>query len=173
MQQRAEKKLFLEQMVSRGSTKQAENMEGVDKSDLYGMLRFGVDAIFSKDAGEPPSDADLEILMDRNPGGAERRKELANLQSEVQHTVADFAEGKAEAAPISTYMLPEQLKTSEAGEDSKASKKAQSMKDIAAEFQAQIVTGKRSRTKTTIEVDGHTVLKANNYSLEELSLIHI
>ena len=67
MQQRAEKKLFLEQMVSRGSTKQAENMEGADKNDLYGMLRFGVDAIFSKDAGEPPSDKDLEILMDRTP----------------------------------------------------------------------------------------------------------
>ena len=98
MQQRAEKKLFLEQMVSRGSTKQSEALEGVDKNDLYGMLRFGVDAIFSKEAGEPPSDADLDVLMDRGPEGARRRSELASLQSEVQHTVADFAEGKASAA---------------------------------------------------------------------------
>lgn len=54
MQQRAEKKLFLEQMVSRGSTKQAEAMEGVvDKNDLYGMLRFGVDAVFANDSVGP------------------------------------------------------------------------------------------------------------------------
>jgi len=53
---RAEKKLFLEQMVSRGSTKAAEAMESLDKSDLYGMLRFGVDAVFAKDHGRvlPP-----------------------------------------------------------------------------------------------------------------------
>ena len=105
MQQRAEKKLFLEQMVSRGSTKQAEAMEGVaDKNDLYGMLRFGVDAVFANDSGEPPTDEELEILMDRSPDGDARRSDLASLQSEVQHTVADFADGKAEAAPISTYM---------------------------------------------------------------------
>ena len=46
-------------------------------------------------------------------------------------------------------------------------KKPQSLKDINAEFQAQILTTKRERKKTTVEVDGHTVLKANNYSLEE------
>ena len=172
MQQRAEKKLFLEQMVSRGSTKQSEALEGVDKNDLYGMLRFGVDAIFSKEAGEPPSDADLDVLMDRGPEGARRRSELASLQSEVQHTVADFAEGKASAAPISTYLMPEQMRTGDAsgegGEtDERRRKKAESLRDIAAEFNAQILTGKRERKKTTMEIDGHTVLKANNYSLEE------
>ena len=69
MQQRAEKKLFLEQMVSRGSTAAAEAMEQLSKSDLYAMLRFGVDAVFSKDSGEPPTDEELEILMDRTPDG--------------------------------------------------------------------------------------------------------
>jgi len=46
-------------------------------------------------------------------------------------------------------------------------KKHASLKDIAAEFQAQILTGKRDRKKTTMEIDGHTVLKANNYTLDE------
>ena len=170
MQQRAEKKLFLEQMVSRGSTKQAEAMENVDKNDLYAMLRFGVDAVFANDEGKPPTDEELEILMDRSPEGDARRSELASLASEVQHTVADFAEGKAEAAPISTYMLPAQLAVEGAEGGSGAAgdiKKHASLKDIAAEFQSQILTGKRERKKTTIEIDGHTVLKANNYSLEE------
>ena len=162
MQQRAEKKLFLEQMVSRGSTKQSEALEGVDKNDIYGMLRFGVDAIFANDEGKPPTDDELEILMDRGPEGNKRRSELAALQSDVQHTVADFTEGKASAAPISTYVMPAQI-----ADEGGGPKKPQSLKDINAEFQAQILTTKRERKKTTVEVDGHTVLKANNYSLEE------
>ena len=162
MQQRAEKKLFLEQMVSRGSTKQSESLEGVDKRDLYGLLRFGVDAIFANDEGKAPTDEELDILMDRTPAGNERRSALASLQSEVQHTVADFADGKASAAPISTYVMPAQI----AGDGDKG-KKPVSVKDIAAEFSAQILSGKRERRKTTVQIDGHTVLKANNYSLEE------
>jgi SWI/SNF-related matrix-associated actin-dependent regulator of chromatin subfamily A member 5 len=162
MQQRAEKKLFLEQMVSRGSTKQSESLEGVDKRDLYGLLRFGVDAIFANDEGKAPSDEELEILMDRTPNGNERRNKLASLQSEVQHTVADFADGKASAAPISTYVMPAQIAQSDA-----KNKKPVSVKDIAAEFSSTILSGKRERKKTTMQIDGHTVLKANNYSLEE------
>ena len=53
MTQRAEKKLFLEQMVSRGSTKAAEQSDSLDRNDLYAMLRFGVDAVFSKASGDP------------------------------------------------------------------------------------------------------------------------
>ena len=49
MTQRAEKKLFLEQMVSRGSTKAAEQSDSLDRNDLYAMLD-SVDAVFSKAA---------------------------------------------------------------------------------------------------------------------------
>jgi SWI/SNF-related matrix-associated actin-dependent regulator of chromatin subfamily A member 5 len=42
-------------------------MESLDKNDLYGMLRFGVDAVFAKDSGDPPTDVELEVLMDRTP----------------------------------------------------------------------------------------------------------
>ena len=68
--------------------------------------------------------------------------------------------------------MPEQMRTGDAlgegGEaDERRRKKAESLRDIAAEFNAQILTGKRERKKTTMEIDGHTVLKANNYSLEE------
>jgi SWI/SNF-related matrix-associated actin-dependent regulator of chromatin subfamily A member 5 len=176
MQQRAEKKLFLEQMVSRGSTKQAEELGKLENNDLYGMLRFGVDAVFAKDAGEPPTDAELEILMDRTPEGNARRRELASLQSEVQHTVADFAAdgGAAAASPISTYVMPSSVKASGGGDDDDAANAAggkrnknQTMKEIAAEVNAQILTGKRERKTTTMVVDGHTILKANNYSLED------
>jgi SWI/SNF-related matrix-associated actin-dependent regulator of chromatin subfamily A member 5 len=51
--------------------------------------------------------------------------------------------------------------------DAAGVKKHASLKDIAADFQSQILSGKRVRVKTTMEIDGHTVLKANNYSLED------
>lgn len=105
MTQRAEKKLFLEQMVSRGSTKAAEQSDNLDRNDLYAMLRFGVDQVFSKSSGDAPTDEELDILMDRSSKGAERRKKLGNLQADVT-TAEDYIEGKAEAAPISTFMLP-------------------------------------------------------------------
>ena len=69
-------------------------------------MRFGVDAVFANDAGRAADGRRARDLMDRTPPGNERRSELASLQSEVQHTVADFADGKASAAPISTYVMP-------------------------------------------------------------------
>jgi len=170
MTQRAEKKLFLDQMVSRGSTKAAEQSDNLDRNDLYAMLRFGVDAVFSKASGDPPTDEELDILMDRTPAGEKRRKKLGDLQTDVT-TAEDYIEGKAEAAPISTFMLPEAIAndmgvSADAVSEAKANK-YKSVKDIAAEFNANVMMGKRSRTKTTIEIDGHTVLKANNYNMED------
>ena len=94
----------------------------------------------------------------------------------MQHTVADFAAdgGAAAAAPISTYVMPSSVKASGGGDDDDAANAAggkrnknQTMKEIAAEVNAQILTGKRERKTTTMVVDGHTILKANNYSLED------
>jgi len=38
--QRAEKKLYLDQMVNRGSSSQAEAMEQVSTSEMLSMLKF-------------------------------------------------------------------------------------------------------------------------------------
>ena len=82
----------------------------------------------------------------------------------MQHTVADFTEGKASAAPISHLRDAR----TDRRRRRKASKKPQSREGHRRRSsQAQILTTKRERKKTTVEVDGHTVLKANNYSLEE------
>ena len=45
--------------------------------------------------------------------GDDRRAEMASLQSDVKNTAAEFADGKAEAAPLSTYMFPAQMKKDE------------------------------------------------------------
>ena len=172
MTQRAEKKLFLEQMVSRGSTAAAESMEALDKNDLYAMLRFGVDAVFSKDSGDPPTDEELTALMDRSEEGERKRKELQTLKEDTQFTATDFVEGKAEETPISTFMMPAKIAESVGDPSLVQVKKNTSLKEIAKEFQNNILSGKRNRKTTTMQVDGGhglgmvTVLKSNNYDLQ-------
>ncbi|MEW5298327.1 MAG: hypothetical protein WDW36_001466 [Sanguina aurantia] len=66
VQKRAESKLYLDQMVNRGSTAAAEELEGLSKKELLSMLKFGADRIFKNDSGEMPSDADLDAIIDRS-----------------------------------------------------------------------------------------------------------
>ena len=172
MTQRAEKKLFLEQMVSRGSTAAAESMEALDKNDLYAMLRFGVDAVFSKDSGDPPTDEELTALMDRSEEGERKRKEIQTLKEDTQFSATDFVEGKAEETPMSTFMMPAKIAESVGDPSLVQMKKNTSLKEIAKEFQKNIISGRRNRTTTTMQVDGGhglgmvTVLKSNNYDLQ-------
>ena len=121
-------------MVSRGSTKQSEALEGVDKNDIYGMLRFGVDAIFANEQGKPPTDDEARDFDGSRIGGisggpsSQRSSRTCSIPSLISSR-------KASAAPISTYVMPAQI-----ADEGGGPKKPQSLKDINAEFQAQILT---------------------------------
>lgn len=43
MQRRAEAKLYLDQMVNRGSTQAAQELESLGQQELLSMLKFGAD----------------------------------------------------------------------------------------------------------------------------------
>ena len=43
-----------------------EALETLSKKELLSMLRFGADRIFATAEGKPPSDADLDALIDRS-----------------------------------------------------------------------------------------------------------
>ena len=49
--QRAEKKLYLDKMVNRGSTAESTALEKLTTAELLATLKFGADAVFSDDAG--------------------------------------------------------------------------------------------------------------------------
>ena len=79
--QRAQKKLYLDSMVNRGSTAKAEEIdnyieeneeEGVDPSNLLSALKFGWNACFGESADEEKlkemSEADIEAIIDRTRG---------------------------------------------------------------------------------------------------------
>ncbi|KAI8470648.1 MAG: P-loop containing nucleoside triphosphate hydrolase protein [Monoraphidium minutum] len=66
IQQRATSKLYLDQMVNRGSTATAQELEGLTKGELLGMLSFGADRIFANDSDQGPTDGELDSIIDRS-----------------------------------------------------------------------------------------------------------
>ena len=84
--QRAEKKLYLDKMVNQGghTTKETE-ADDLTSSEMLSMLKFGAQCCFS--SAEPPSDAQLDRIIDRS------RKEgdaIGEGFGGKQHTAADF-----------------------------------------------------------------------------------
>ncbi|KAK9807695.1 hypothetical protein WJX72_006345 [[Myrmecia] bisecta] len=170
VQQRAEKKLYLDQMVNRGAVAAVEDMESLSKGELLSMLRFGADRIFKNSEGAAPTDAELDHIIDRSASlattvgtgagvalkadGGEpvvsatlEKSGSGNILSE-KLTAASF---DAEEVPLSTCILN--------GEDYS---EVRAVKDIAAEFWAG---RQRERKQRLITIDGFQVLKENNYEL--------
>jgi superfamily II DNA/RNA helicase len=76
--QRAQKKLFLDKMVNRGSTAQAETLEKMDKAEMLRTLKFGVQSVFNSD-GKMPTDQELDAIIDRSDKEA---KEITEVSQE-------------------------------------------------------------------------------------------
>ena len=97
---------------------------------------------------------------------------MQTLKEDTQFTATDFVEGKAEETPISTFMMPAKIAESVGDASLVQVKKNTSLKEIAKEFQSNILSGKRNRKTTTMQVDGGhglgmvTVLKSNDYDLQ-------
>ena len=45
---------------------EAEALESLSKKELLSMLKFGADRIFANAEGKPPTDAELDALIDRS-----------------------------------------------------------------------------------------------------------
>jgi len=90
--ERAEKKLYLDQMVNRGASNRDMDEEGtsLSTSELLASLKFGSNAIFTS-SNDMPTDSDIEILTDRN-----RSEELSKglLKGGVTNTASDFDKDK-------------------------------------------------------------------------------
>ena len=68
---RAERKLYLDVSVNRGSTAESEALSKMDTQELLSALRFGAQAIMSSDDADAPlGDDAVRILIDRGDRGA-------------------------------------------------------------------------------------------------------
>ncbi len=87
--ERAEKKLYLDQMVNQGASSQEtddKNGSGLSAKELLATLKFGSNAVFSS-TNDLPTEADIANVVDRN-----RCEEFSNgsIRGGITKTVIDF-----------------------------------------------------------------------------------
>lgn len=92
--QRAEKKLFLDQVVNRDSIRGIDQEEEISGSELLKTLRFGAHEI-CQSTGKSMSDEDIDVLIDRqdydpSAGPSLMRTTSENIKTDQQFSAADF-----------------------------------------------------------------------------------
>jgi len=175
MVERAQKKLYLDQMVNQdsiaGLTDEEEELGGVSKRELLETLKFGCDAVFGEDQENQntlPTDQDIELITDRN------RSETfsdGRLKGGVTDTASKF---KADNEFTSTTKLGG-IDFKEIRDKHKKKKTKDAPKDIGGIAYSWMKLQKRNRKSRIVNVKatgsgyGSTsvpVLAANNYDLE-------
>ncbi|GAX72787.1 hypothetical protein CEUSTIGMA_g243.t1 [Chlamydomonas eustigma] len=201
IQHRAEQKLYMDQMVNRGSTAAAEEMDKMDRKELMSMLQFGADRIFKQEEGKMPSEADLDALLDRSSimkrevqqqqgpssGVKKSSDELGSSSDAVKdeggHQTAEKGTAMQEIKQTALHFNAQQAPLSSflhGGVDYKQLRahRESRLADIAQDFWAN---KKRSRTATTTQVKVQglkgtvAVLKSNDYSMQQggISVAHL
>lgn len=167
MIERAQKKLFLDQMVNQDWM--ADELD-VSKGELMSTLKFGCDAVFGEDSENQnalPTDHDISMITDRD------RSEIfsdGRLKGGASHTVSDF---KAHQELTATTKLGG-IDFKEIRDQHKKSKTKGLLKDIGGIADMWIKLQKRQRKSRIINVEAEgsgygsrsvPVLAANNYNL--------
>ena len=187
---RAQKKMFLDTVVTGGGGASAGNSENA-QAELLDTLTFGVDRIFQKGAAganEVMSDADIDAIIRRDEtttsstsgsGGAAGAS--ASASSASASASATSSPSRAETAAL---MKQQRTGVNDFDETTKFkslyelqgvdfSKLKKSTKTISDEWKDEMIAevasqgGKRKRISRIVRVDGHDVLTANMYTLEE------
>ena len=172
MVQRAQKKLFLDTMVNRESTKTGEEMDKLDTKEMLNMLSFGMNAMFapkSKDESETTfsfTDAQIDRLIDR-------KQTVSNFKTFGREDDEEDEEKNEEVTLEEQRVNLEQFNENEGlvsmttfeGEeyrdkDSDEKKRRRRFETIDKDA---IQTTKRKRTKRVVMVDGFEILKSNMY----------
>ena len=88
--ERAEKKLYLDQMVNRGTSNQEMEDTSLSTSELLSALTFGSNAVFSS-SNDMPTDSDIDNVTDRT-----RSEDCSAglLKGGVANTASDFDKDK-------------------------------------------------------------------------------
>ena len=184
---RAQKKLFLSEMVNRDSTGPAEELDRLGKKELLQMLSFGADQIF-QNQGKLPTDAEIDTIIDRSeksqvvtattvpcksggdaasaiPERFSPRSARAVSSSKPFSSSSDVLQsGTHNADDFDAAVQSVSIRNFQGVEY--AVKKAsvlQSTEDIAAAFHVE--RAKREGKSRFVEVDGFKVLKLNNYEV--------
>eukprot|EP00611_Tribonema_gayanum_P023708 TRINITY_DN5050_c0_g1_i1.p1 TRINITY_DN5050_c0_g1~~TRINITY_DN5050_c0_g1_i1.p1 ORF type:complete len:1003 (+),score=418.58 TRINITY_DN5050_c0_g1_i1:2044-5052(+) len=179
MVQRAQKKMFLDRIVNRGSSKQAEEETSMSFKEMLDMFRFGMQAAMRTDlATKEITEEQLEAILDRS-GYTTAEAQVQHMGSSVEESAeaaaadgappadSDAAAADAADTPVFDPRAVATSLTSFGGVEYRGKKGTPvSLRDLAAAFHAELGIGatreRKSRFKT---IDGHTILALNDYDL--------
>ena len=151
---RAEKKLYLDKMVNRDSTRQAMEMEKLGIKEVMKLLRFGANAVFNAAANgassKELSDQDIVRMIDRDDNGWACENEEAEARFEA--ATVSLAEFNPEQAPLAIRSHAEAKNI-----------QRQSLVEISQSWNLE----KRKRQSRILEINGHRILRENNYTMQE------
>jgi hypothetical protein len=176
--ERAEKKLYLDQMVNRSASTHGDEDVDVSTSDLLETLKFGANAIFAS-SNDLPTDSDIDKITDRNrneeasdgklKGGATKTAKDFEHEKELTDTMAftgiDFRKLREEREKASNGVPKQKF----------LDKLKQDWKEAQEGPQQELGKGQRVRKSTIVMTQGLgsgygsalvPVLALNNYSLQ-------
>lgn len=147
IQQRSEKKLFLDHAVNNGGLGQNEDTGASSLSELLSTITFGAKAFISSEDAVELTDEDLNKILDRSSSPAAEGEIGKQECSKVRQT---------ESTVLDSFTA---IRVFEGIDYTRISKR-----DIGEEW---IEATKRKRVSTTVNVDGYCILRQNLYDLEE------
>ena len=181
MVQRAQKKLFLDTMVNRGSTKTGEEMDKLDTKEMLKMLSFGMNAMFAPKSSSSKddettfsfTDAQIDRLIDRKQTvsnfktfGHEDDDE-EDEEEKKKNDDDDDVTLKEQRVNLEQFNENENLVSMTIFEGEEYRDKDSSEKKRRRRFETinkdAIQTTKRKRKKRVVMVDGFEILKSNMY----------
>ena len=71
----------------------ADDLEGLSKGEMLSMLRFGADRIFQNSEGRPPSDEDLDAIIDRSDKLGEAGAHSSARSGPTAHSACSVQQG--------------------------------------------------------------------------------
>lgn len=153
--ERAKKKLYLDKMVNRGSTSQAEKLESLSKGEMLKLLKFGASAVVetTSQKSDEISDAQLEAIIDRT-------KLISQMDDDNEDTSLNALDFDGTAESLSIRRL-NGVDYSDPAEETKK----RGIEELDDGFGKSGKRLKKSRYITTKE--GYNILKANDYTLKE------
>ena len=92
--QRAQKKLFLDAMVNRGSTASGMKMDRMDTKAMLKAITFGMDRVFGEAKGESKylNDKEIDRIIDRSITQESIDKIQSEKKNVIKTSAADFDE---------------------------------------------------------------------------------
>jgi len=205
--QRAQKKLFLDAMVNRGSTAGGMKRDKMDSKAMLETLSFGMDRVFNQSSDVALTEDDIDRIIDRMflktfslltyPPSHPPAQQLTGTRTDSEIELKSLSSAKQTASTFdeSSSLVAlrhfqghtmggrdddqdeeeeeeeEELQTKKRGrrKKKKKTKKRENYRGIADAWIEQIASTGSSRKRKTrfVQIDGHTVLKQNMYSMSQ------